>query len=184
MDFIYFYVHHLIKFITVSVILFTEVNAKYLSILLAFFFFYLILTIYQQSKYSFYLEKIRRLRDKLSSLSLHLIKLSSDLKDLNEVGDLLKSRQQQEREFNKFIAFLKFFQHLLFSVAISLIFTIGILDLMRSNITIGEVVLINAYAISFFNPVKSMGYLLEEFNKDIYDLRNILRILDYDKLRI
>lgn len=176
MDFIYYALHHFIKLITIIVVLVKMVDIKYIYILGSFTFFYLLITIHLQKGFPLYLDKVKHFRDKLSELTIKYLN-QEDTSNLSQCIDLLSSRQFEEKKLNIFIAFNKAIQHFLYSFAITLIFCICAIDLINERISVGDMVMINTFAINFFNPIRSLGYLLEDFNKDIFDIKNIHSLL-------
>ncbi|WP_039455514.1 ABC transporter transmembrane domain-containing protein [Candidatus Jidaibacter acanthamoebae] len=176
MDFIYYSAHHFIKLVTILLVLIKMANIKYIAILSIFTLIYLLFTIHLQNKFPIYLEKVKYFRDKLSALTIDYLN-HKQIKPQNLYIELLNRRQSEEKKLNLFICANKALQHFSYSFAIALIFCICANDLIREKITVGDMVMINSFAINFFNPIRSLGYLLEDFNKDIFDINNICLLI-------
>ena len=73
-------------------------------------------------------------------------------------------------------------QALLIAFAITALMWLGSADVVKGELTIGELVMINAYMIQLFLPLNFLGFVYREIRRALTDLENMLGLLNREPI--
>ena len=92
--------------------------------------------------------------------------------------DTFLARWEQARLKNRLsLLALNSGQALIIAAAITVLMWLGALEVVTGTLTIGELVMINAYMIQLFLPLNFLGFVYREIRRALTDLENMLGLL-------